>query len=123
MKGSKQMKTQIIEQNGKPAFVVLSIEDYNALVSDEGFMIQARDNDSGTRYPSDVVDRIIDGQNALKVIREWKNMTQGVLADASGLSKNFISMLETGRRALTDKTARKLANTLGVDVDALIDLN
>ena len=117
------MKTQIIEQDGKPAFVVLSIEDYNALVSDEEFMIQARDNDSGTRYPSEVVDRIIDGQNALKVIREWKNMTQEVLANSSGLSKNFISMLETGRRALTDKTARKLAVALGVDVDALTDLN
>jgi DNA-binding XRE family transcriptional regulator len=115
------MKTQIIEKDGKPAFVVLTVEDYNALISDEEFMVQTREYDSGTRYPSDVVDRIIDGQNALKVIREWKNMTQEVLAEATGLSKNFISMLETGRRNLTDKTARKLASKLDVDIDALLN--
>ena len=56
---------------------------------------------------------------------KWLNlvpfMTQAALADASGFSNNFISMLETGRRDLTDKTAIKLAGALGVDVDILKD--
>ena len=115
------LKPQFIEQNGKPAFVVLSIDEYNALVSDEAIAQQARDEDDGQRFPSDVVDRLIQGENALKVIREFKNITQQQLANASELSKNFISMLETGRRPLTTKTAAQLAKILEVDMDILLD--
>ena len=113
------MKPQIIEQDGKPAFVVLTIDEYNALVSDEAFMRQALDEDDGMRYPGSLVDRIFDGENAVKAVREWRDMTQDTLAEKSDLSTTFISMLETGRRKLTDKTAAKLAVALNVGVDIL----
>ncbi len=119
------MQPQFIEQAGKPAFVVLTIEDYNALisdkVSDEEFMRQAQESDDGARIPHDVLNRIIAGENPIKVVREWKDITQDDLALEGGLSKNFISMLETGRRALTTKTAIKLALALEVNADLLID--
>ncbi len=113
------MGPQIIEQNGKPAFVVLTIDDYNALISDEEFMKQALDDDDGIRYPAALVDRIFDGENAVKAVREWRDMTQDILAEKSGLSTTFISMLETRRRTLTDKTASKLAKALKVGIDIL----
>jgi DNA-binding XRE family transcriptional regulator len=113
------MKPQFIEQNGKPAFVVLSIDDYNALGSDEAIAQHARDDDDGARFPSTVVDRLVQGENAIKVIREWKEITQDELAASAELSKNFISMLETGRRPLTNKTASILATILTVNMDVL----
>ncbi len=119
------MQPQFIEQSGKPAFVVLTIDDYNALVSnslsDEEFMKEAIDSDDGVRIPSAVVNRIIAGENSIKAIREWREVTQDDLAAACELSKNFISMLETGRRNLTNKTALKLAIALDVDSELLID--
>ncbi len=115
------MNPQFIEQNGKPAFVVLSIDDYNALISDEAVAQQAREDDDGTRLPADVVDRLLQGENAIKVIREWKRLTQDELAQVAKLSKNFISMLETGRRPLTSKTAQQLAVVLEVNMDVLMD--
>lgn len=117
------MEHQIIKHDGKPAFVLVPFDEYNALMtSDEDFMRQARADDDGHRYPADLVDRIMDGTNPIKAVREWRNMTQGELASAAGLSdKNFISMLENGRRTLTDKTAAKLASALNVGVDILQD--
>lgn len=115
------MKPQFIEQNGKPAFVVLSIDDYNALISDEAIAEQAREEDDGQRFPAAIVDRLLQDENALKVMREWQNMTQDELAEAANLSKNFISMLETGRRPLTNKTASQLAEVLNVDMDVLTE--
>jgi DNA-binding XRE family transcriptional regulator len=115
------MNPQFIEQNGKPAFVVLTIDDYNALICDEAIAEQAREEDDGTRFPAAVVDRLIQGENAIKVIREWKSVTQDELAATAELSKNFISMLETGRRPLTNKTAQQLAVALDVDMDVLTD--
>ena len=48
-------------------------------------------------------------------------MTQEQNATACGLSKNFISMLETNRRPLTSKTASRLANVLEVDVEIFFE--
>lgn len=113
------MDLQFIEQNGQPAFVVLAIDDYNALISDEELMRQSQKYDDGVRFPSHVTNRIIERENAVKVIREWRDITQSDLAQKAGLSANFISMIETGRRNLTAKTSQSIADVLGVDQSIL----
>lgn len=115
------IQPQIIEKDGKPAFVVLTIEDYESLLSDEALLDRARENDAGRRYPAAIVDRIIDGDNPLKVIREWRGITQDQLAAKAGMSKNYMSMLETGKRTISKKTAMQLAAPLDVDADILLD--
>src|SRR5512147_1659747 len=74
----------------------------------------------GVLLPKDVVDRLADGENPVRVLREWRErdtpggMTQMYLSFKTGLSQGYISDIETGRRAGTAAALRSIANVLEV---------
>jgi uncharacterized phage-associated protein len=49
--------------------------------------------------PAEIVDRLIDGENKLRVWREYRGMSAKELAEATGLAAPYISQLETGKPA------------------------
>jgi len=55
-------------------------------------------------------------QTRLKQLREEAVLTVHELAEASGVSDDTISKIETGQRIARPSTLRKLANALGVEV-------
>jgi len=69
--------------------------------------------------PKVVVDRLIEGENSLRVYREHRGLTQQVLANASGVSRDMIAMIETGRKNGSLATIKKLAGALDVDIEDL----
>lgn len=69
--------------------------------------------------PLAVADRIADGENPLRVIREWRDETQLHLEFLTGISQGHISDIESGRRAGTTATLRKLADALRVPLDLI----
>jgi ribosome-binding protein aMBF1 (putative translation factor) len=71
--------------------------------------------------PKAVADRLADGDNAVRVIREWRDMIQGELAAAVGISQNYLSEIETGRRKGPAELQKKFARALGVPIDLLIE--
>jgi len=71
--------------------------------------------------PKVVADRLVGGENPVRVIREWRKMIQGELAVAVGISQNYLSGIETGRRKGPAELQKKFARALGVPVDLLID--
>lgn len=48
----------------------------------------------------------------LREVRTEQEISQEKLAAAAGLARNFISMVETGKRNVTIATVQKLANAL-----------
>lgn len=70
-------------------------------------------------FPKELVDRLIAGDNALRVYREYRNLTQQALADVSGVSRDMIAMIETGKKNGSLATAKKLARALDVDIEDL----
>lgn len=54
----------------------------------------------------------------LRISREWSQQT---LADEIGLSRNYISELESNKRNLSITTLKNLAEKLGVPIGLLID--
>ena len=65
--------------------------------------------------------RKLVGRNAARLRRE-KGLTQERLAEVSGLSQQYISGLEQGRRNPTIVTVHELAQALGVShLDLLTD--
>jgi hypothetical protein len=69
--------------------------------------------------PKEVVDRIAKGENALRVLREWRDVTQLYLSHKTGIGQGYISDLETGRRTGTAAALKKIAGCLDVPLDLL----
>lgn len=51
----------------------------------------------------------------IKEVRKARNMTQQQLAEAIGLSRNYIAMIETGQRDPSDRTIADICRVCGVD--------
>ena len=71
--------------------------------------------------PRKVVDRLTSGENPVRVIREWREMIQGELAVAVGISPNYLSEIENGHRKGPAVLQKKFARALGVPIDLLIE--
>ena len=56
----------------------------------------------------------------IRSARERRGWTQGGLADASGISKGFLSDVENDKRNLSSESALKIADALGISLDYLL---
>jgi hypothetical protein len=70
--------------------------------------------------PFDVVNRIANGESPIRVIREWKDITQLKLAHETNIGQGYISDLENGRRKGTAAALKEIARVLDVPLDLLV---
>ncbi|MBO1019337.1 helix-turn-helix transcriptional regulator [Methylobacterium sp. SD274] len=70
--------------------------------------------------PSDIVDRLLDGENRVRVWREHRGLSAKQLAEKAGIAKPFLSQIETGKREGTVDTLRKIADALSLTIDDLV---
>jgi transcriptional regulator with XRE-family HTH domain len=56
----------------------------------------------------------------MRARREAADLSQEALAAATGLSKNYIGMLERGERNATLEVVRRLARALGTTMTSLV---
>lgn len=80
---------------------------------------RGRSTDEDESYPADLVKRIIDGESPVRVFREYRDLSQSALAEASGVNRVQIADIEAGRKTGSVTTLRKLAAALGVDLDVI----
>lgn len=115
------MSVQILEIAGRK-MAVLPVEDYERLVEiaeDREDIAAAADaerrRNEGMEYlPASMVNRILDGENALRVWREYRGMTIAELAEKSGYGYSMISKIETGTRQGTVALWNAVAAALNV---------
>ena len=124
------MKAQIIEKDGCPEFAVIHYADYEhflELIEDEA---DARavaefhaDYAAGKTFlvPDDILRRELAGESPVKLWRIQRSLTKQELAGRAGISKPYLSQIETGKRQGTVETLRAIARALGVPPDVLID--
>lgn len=120
------MTIQIIKTPTGDDLVVLPKSDYDRLVElaeDRGDAAAAaemrRQVRSGEQkvFPADVTNRLIDGENPVKVFREHRGLTQAQLAEKAGTYKVHISQIERGERRGSVNLLQKLAEALRIDID------
>jgi DNA-binding XRE family transcriptional regulator len=115
------------DARGAPIAVTMTFEEYLRLdptgaesyLTDEQLGELAANEADGEFFPSDVVHRILDGENPIRVFREHRGHTQGELADLAEVSSNYVSMIETGKVRPSRKLQLKLAAVLNVDYEDL----
>jgi len=70
--------------------------------------------------PLEVAERIADGENPIRVIREWRDVTQLHLSHKANIGQGYVSDLENGRRKGTAAALRAIARALDVPLDMLV---
>ena len=58
----------------------------------------ARAVDDGFRIPAAVANALLDGEQPVKAWREQRGLTQDALAAKAGISKPYLSQIETRKR-------------------------
>jgi DNA-binding XRE family transcriptional regulator len=124
-------KVQFIKTAGGEELAVLPKSEYERLVG------LAEDEDIGTArivrsaraaiaagreivVPKAVVDRLAASENPIRVLREWRGMTQAELVVAIGITQGYLSDLEAGKRKGPVALHQKIAQALGVPIDLLL---
>ena len=70
--------------------------------------------------PSSVVYAILDGENPIKVWREYRGLTQQQLAETADLSPAYLSQIESGKRTGTAEILKAIATVLNVSLDDVV---
>lgn len=71
--------------------------------------------------PGAFANRLLNGENALRVYRDFRGLTQAALANTAGVNRVTVAEIETGRKQGSVATLRALADALGVSLDDLAD--
>lgn len=61
-------------------------------------------------------EKTIDVGKQIRLLREQRNFSQKALAEASGISRNTLSLIERGQTSPTVSTLKVLARALSVDI-------
>lgn len=103
------MNYDIIHISGKP-HVLVPIHDFTAL----------KNAGSNSNLPQEVLEQLTLGQdNPIKVIRKYRGMTQADLAEASGISRPYLTEIETGRKDGSIRALKSIAGALDVSLELL----
>ena len=70
--------------------------------------------------PSEIVDRLLSGENSIRVWREYRGLPSAALAEKAGIAAPYLSQIETGKREGTVETLKAIAGALNLTLDDLV---
>jgi DNA-binding XRE family transcriptional regulator len=114
-----KLEAQPVDEVDEADLVIMSPADLEEMLEDAAATAAfnaARDQE---RVPIELIDRLLAGENPVKVWREHRGLSQRALAEQTGLNFAYLSQIETGARKGPVKTMKKLAEALGLDLDDL----
>jgi len=103
------MKYDLLHIQGKP-YVLVPLHDYRELT----------DTNTDSHLSDGILDQISAGQeHPIKIIRKYRGMTQSDLAEASGISRPYLTEIETGKKDGSLRAMKAIAEALEVNVGIL----
>ncbi|RLC98551.1 MAG: XRE family transcriptional regulator [Chloroflexi bacterium] len=123
------MNIQVIERNGNPEWAIIPYKDYLRLVEEAEMLNDVLDYDMAIEavkqgeelVPSEVAYAILDGESPIRVWREYRGYTQQQLSEAAGISKPYLSQIETGKRTGTTEVLSGIAKALDLTIDDIVE--
>ena len=120
-------KIQFIEKSGQPEWAIIPYSEYQKLVKmydfidDTALFLQAtRSNLISEALPHEIVKKLVNGENPVRVIRQYQGQTIDQLAQEVNITQSYLSQIETSKKQASQKTLKLLALKLKVDVQDLI---
>lgn len=120
---------QLILKEGEPEYAVLPYGLYVQLVEDAEMLEDIQDYDEALArlangqeemIPSQVTYALLEGQNPVKVWREYRGLSQQALAKAAGISPSYLSQIETGKREGKTAVLQAIAQVLQLTMDDIL---
>ena len=105
--------------------VTIPRAEYDRLVADSEMLADlaacdAAKAEAGEGMPLAVFSRIVSGENPVKVIREWRGLTQAELAQRADLHRVQLHDIETGKSRCSVETMKAIAVALDVPLDDVV---
>jgi len=125
-------KVQIITSPSGEQMVVLSKEEFDLMAANQfdedaetlriyRESMTAIERGEDIALPEAIWDRLEARESPVRVLREFRSMTQKELAEAAGLSQSYLSEIERGAREGTLSTIKALAKALAVPLTVLTE--
>lgn len=123
------MRRQIITSPSGERMVVIPETEYDALLEQAEMAADVAAYDEAKRklangeeelVPAEIANRLIDGENPIRVWREYRGLSASALAEKAAITQPFLSQIESGKREGTVSTLRKIADALLVKIDDLV---
>ena len=122
------MNVQVIEKNGQIEWAVVPYAEYQKLVDAAEMLADIRAYDEAKAQlqsdeelmPSQVVYTLLDGENPIRIWREYRGLTQQQLADEAAISKPYLSQLESGKRNGTTEVLQAIAQALNLSLEDVV---
>ena len=122
-------RLQIIDTPDGERLVVLPINEYEQLCEAAENLADIQAFDEAKRrlaegkeelIPAEFADRIINGENSVRVWREFRGLSVKELAEKAEISGAYLSQIEGGSREGSISTMKTLATALSLDLDDLV---
>lgn len=105
------MAHDLLHIQGKP-YVLVPLHEYRMMSAG-----QAADEN----LPQDVLDAVFARQqNPVKLLRKHRGLTQSELAQAAGLSRPYLTEIETGKKHGSVSALKAIAQALSVNAGLLV---
>ena len=125
-------KIQIITSPSGEQMVVLSKEEFDLMAANQfdedaetvriyRESMAAIERGDDIALPEAVWDRLEARESPVRVLRDFRAMTQKELAEAAGISQSYLSEIERGTREGTLSTIKTIAKALAVPLSVLTE--
>jgi DNA-binding XRE family transcriptional regulator len=121
-------KPHIITSPSGDKLAVLPLADYERLIASAEDAEDVRAYDEAKLrlavaedelISASVVDRLLDGDNPVRVWREHRALSAKSLATKAGISASYLSQIENGQRDGSFETMKAIAQALSITLDDL----
>lgn len=103
------MKYDLLHIQGKP-YVLLPLHDYRELIGGK----------SDESLPDEILNLLAAKQeHPVKIIRNFRSLTQNDLAKQAGISRPYLTEIETGKKEGSLRAMKSIAQALGVSINDL----
>jgi len=104
------MNYDLLHIQGKP-FVLVPLHAYRDMNT----------STQGNALPDHIMDELAARQShPVKILRKFHGLTQEELAERAGMSRSYLTEIETGSKEGSLKTMKALASVFGVELGLLI---
>jgi len=121
------MSVQIIKKDGQPEWAVVPYSEYRSMVAAledkaDAATLEAVAQRLATgeeeRLPVGMVERLLE-ESPYRVWREHRGLTLETVANAAGVTRGYVSMIESGKRQPSRDIRAEIARALSVQPDEL----